>query len=636
MLHVSQNIDQKFIDRLQQILEENIENEHFGVSELAMAVGVSRSNLHRKVHAYNGNSTSQFIREFRLKKAIALLQHQEGTVAEIAYRVGFSSPTYFNTCFKDYYGYPPGEAKTIHQRTSFENPDRPGINSKYEGLNSRWMLGLLLTLMMIAVLSTSYYIRIGQPSDRAQSEYTIKQKSIAVLPIKNWSGNPDLDYIGDGMTDAIITRLTKISSIAKVTPFTSVMQYKASEKSAVNIAEELSVTHILQGNFQLSGDQIKIKLQLIDGHNNTHSWSEEYNGTWNSDDVFQIQSNVVEHIAERMDVTIVDEEKEALNKNPTQNREAYNYWLKAKYQSLKYTKEGMENALPLFEKAIDLDSNFIEPYVDMAYVYLFGGGSWGLHTEKEAWQTAKGLLIDAKKIDSTNLRVKSALTDGLYIYEWDFETMERNYRTASNLGIIYRLQSGRHSEALEVIEYFYKEQPQSVFYHSFKAQALYFLDRKQEASDLLRSSDKLYSDQIMYLRAASRFHYYLENYAASKALLTKLLAQFPDRPPVVLWLGALHKTRDDDIEGANLYLRELKRRFNTGESGSPAWFLALYYSSTADPEKAIEWLRRSYENHDMEMIWLREEPALRPLRDDPRYLGIYHKVGFPLPAKTPR
>ena len=635
MLEVSQDIDQKLIDHLQQILKENLDNEHFGVSNLATAANVSRSKLHRKVHAYNGNSTSQFIREYRLKKGMELLKTLNLTVAEIAYRVGFSSPTYFSSCFKDFYGYPPGEAKTLHQHIAHKISSRREIKHKFPSLKSRWTIGLMITIVLVAVLGTSYYIRTDKTASAMQTEFLSGEKTIAVLPLKNWSGDPDLEYIGDGMTDALITRLTRISSITNVVPFTSVIRYKHSDKNVEQIADELGVNYVMQGNFQLSGDQMKIKIQLIDSRSISHTWSEVYQGSWDSEDIFQIQANVVEHIAERMNVVIVGTEKAAVNKIPTQNREAYNHWLKARFQSLKYTQEAMENARPLFEKAIELDPNFIEPYVDLAYQYLFSGASWGLYTEKQAWLQAKDLLLRANEIDSTNLRVKSALNDGLYMYEWDFKTMEKNYKTSSNLGIIYRIQSGRHSEALEVIEDFYKEHPQSVFYHTFKAEALYFLNRKEEALDLLHNSDHLYSDQIMYLRAASRYYVYLEDYSSSKSLLTKLMTQFTDRPPVVLWLCALHKTREGDIKGANAYLSELEDRFNQGKSGSPAWFTALYYSSIGDSESAFNWLKKSYQKHEVEMIWLREEPVLRSLRDDRRYKELYQKVGFPMPAKAP-
>ncbi|MEN8789710.1 MAG: helix-turn-helix domain-containing protein [Flavobacteriaceae bacterium] len=629
MPHTAQHIDETLIGQLQQILQDNLEKEHFGVSELAMTAGISRSNLHRKVHAYNGNSTSQFIREFRLKKAMEMLRSEELTVAEIAYRVGFSSPTYFNTCFKDYYGYPPGEAKLIEQYSSNEKNRRPEIFREKSRPFKPWVFGLIIALIL--VVSTSYFIRKSELESSVQSEYIHADKSIAVLPLKNWSGNPDLDYIGDGMTDAIITRLTKISSISQVTPFASVLQFKNSEKSANGIADELGVTHILEGNFQLSGDQIKIKLHLIDGRTNSHFWSEEYNGTWTSDDVFQIQANVVEYIAERMNVAIFDEEKAAVNKIPTQNREAYNYWLKARYQSLKYTKQGMENAVPLFEKAISLDSTFFEPYVDLAYLYLLGGASWGLYREQQAWSYAKELLLQVRKIDSSDHRVRTALNDGQYLYEWDFKTMEKNYKTASKFGIIYCMTMGRHSEALTRTNQVYEKIPHSAFYHAFKTQALFFLDRKEEASALMRASDHLYTDNIMYLRIASRYHYYLGEYDQSEELLNILMSDFPDRPPLVVFLNAIHRNRHGDVVGARKYLNELNKRYEVGESGSPAWFTAMYYGVSGDRENTFKWLQNSYNKHETEMIWLREEPFLRPYRSDQRYQDLYKKVGFPIP-----
>ena len=118
-----QSIDEKFIEKLIEILETNLEKENFGVRQLADAAGVSRSQLHRKLKTINGKSTSQFIREFRLEKAMEMLQNNVATASEIAYKVGFSSPTYFNTSFNQYYGYPPGEAKfrnPLNKQTSEE------------------------------------------------------------------------------------------------------------------------------------------------------------------------------------------------------------------------------------------------------------------------------------------------------------------------------------------------------------------------------------------------------------------------------------------------------------------------------------------------------------------------------------
>ncbi|MGB5691652.1 MAG: hypothetical protein WBM43_03500, partial [Flavobacteriaceae bacterium] len=153
---------------------------------------------------------------------------------------------------------------------------------------------------------------------------------------------------------------------------------------------------------------------------------------------------------------------------------------------------------------------------------------------------------------------------------------------------------------------------------------------------MLRNLDKLYSDDIMYLRIASRYYYYLGDVERSKSLLDELLNNFPDRPPVVLWLVAVHANREGNNQTTSQTLSELETRYKEGMSGSPGWFIALYYGATQQNELALEWLQKSFDMHEAEMIWLREEPMLDQLRDDPRYLEIYHKVGFPMPANLPQ
>ncbi len=633
--------ESKTIFKLKEILEANLGNENFGVKELAGKIGLSRSSLHRKVHAYNGNSTSQFIREFRLQKAMELLQEDELTVSEIAYSIGFSSPTYFNTCFKDYYGYPPGEAKlrTVSSDHAADVPLNPNpslqtknrINMLHNKLNlsKRWVVALAIGIGVTVSWATIYYLGINRGVKVSQITNVTTENSIAVLPFKNWSGDPDLEYISDGMTDAIITRLSFVENL-RVTPFASVSKYKYSDKDAPLIAKELGVQNILQGYFQLSGDLVKFTLHLIDGPSNTNVSSKEYKGAWN-EDIFSMQSAAVEDLIRQLNIDINSKELLAIERVPTKNKQAYNTWLKARHQSLKYTKTGMMNAIPLFEEAIRLDSNFMEPYVDLARLYLLAGASWGFYSESEAWIMAKKLLIKAIEIDDTYQYAKKVLNDGLYLYEWDFETMEKNYLTASSLTITYCLQSGRLEEALVMTEQLHRENPTSVYLITTKALAFSLLNRSEEALTLLKSSDELYSDHIMYLRIASRVYFYLKDYESSYTLLNKFIQNYPERPPTVLWILAACEYRNGNIVEAKKFLAEIENKYHEEASGSPAWFLALYYASIGNHENAFAWLQKSYERHEVEMIWLREEPPLRPLRKDPRYLELYHKVGFPMP-----
>ena len=227
-------------------------------------------------------------------------------------------------------------------------------------------------------------------------------KSIAIIPFKNWSGDPELEYVSDGMTDAVISRLTKIQSIDRVIPFTSMIKYKETDKSIPEIAKELGVTNILQGNFQLSGDHLKINVQLIDGLSDKHFWSDEYSGVWEIKEIFKIQAEVAENVAKNINAEIKEEEFEAIRTVSTQNKEAYRLALQADFQSRKRTENGMKNALVLYEKAIALDSTFYEAYVDLAFLYILGGGSYGWFNEQEAWRKTKQLLLKVIQIDSTD------------------------------------------------------------------------------------------------------------------------------------------------------------------------------------------------------------------------------------------
>jgi len=159
---------------------------------------------------------------------------------------------------------------------------------------------------------------------------------------------------------------------------------------------------------------------------------------------------------------------------------------------------------------------------------------------------------------------------------------------------------------------------------------LYFLNRRDEALDILKKYEIQYSDDIDFLREGAKYYWYLGEYESSRVLLNKLMVIFQDRPPIILWLNAVHETEEGNVGLANKYLEDLHNKYKNKESGSPAWFLALYYCTVEDYENTFEWLQKSYDRHEMDMVWLREEPLLIPIRNDSRYLELYSKVGFPM------
>lgn len=179
--------------------------------------------------------------------------------------------------------------------------------------------------------------------------------------------------------------------------------------------------------------------------------------------------------------------------------------------------------------------------------------------------------------------------------------------------------------------------PSIGIFYFFKAEALMLMGKIEEAKNVLNAADKLHSDNWFYLRESTKTHYYLGQYEQSKIQLNRLLTQFPDYPPILMWFNLIYAQMEGDSSAIDKHMNELLEKYKNGSSGSPAWFIALYYCTIKDYESAFEWLQKSYDRHEVEMTWLREEPLLAKLRRDPRYKNLYEKVGFSsigLPIKT--
>lgn len=466
---------------------------------------------------------------------------------------------------------------------------------------------------------------------------TTNQKSIAVLPFKNWTGNSELEYLSDGMTDAVISSLTKIGGLDKVIPFTSTLKFKNNVQSSSEIGTELGVSNLLQGNLQISGNQIKINLQMIDSRSNEHLWSEEYISEWKSDEIFKIQSEVVEAIAANMNVVIEEDEQAVIHRAPTKNKEAYSYYLQGDFQRNKGNELSYSNAIDYYNRAIALDSNFVQPYLDMANIYNLGGAVWGFYDERTAWGNGKILLEKVLEIEPDNRQAEEELYTGESFYDWNFKRVEDyyNYILANSfydkspvISLDYAIKTGRYQEALKASEYFILTDPSNVFFPFFKSESLLFLEEKNRAINLLNDSDLLYSDNWFYLRETAKLYFYLEEYEKSKIQLEKMLSQFTDYPPILMWLNAVYAHKNGNAIKTDIHLADLLERYNQGSSGSPAWFLALYYAYLKDYEQTFKWLQNSYDRHEVEMTWLREEPLFAPIRNDKRYIRLYDNVGF--------
>jgi TolB-like protein len=440
------------------------------------------------------------------------------------------------------------------------------------------------------------------------------------------------------MTDAIISRMAKIKSIKRVIPFTSMLAYKKTDKTIVEIAKELGVKNILQGSFQLSGDNVSIKVQMIDGISEQQYWENAYYQIWKTTEIFEIQSAVAENVAENINASITASEKESIEQIPTTNKEAYRLYLQGNYQFQQRGGGSITNALHLYESAIALDSTFIEPYIGLSIAYLLSGAVWGIIPEKEAWSNAKLILQKALKIDQRNSNAfQEAITRrfvlGAFLYEWDIEAIDSVYNRTTAMphegGIAdYAVKTGKFDDFLSFVNDNLDNFPTLGRSYVAKASALFFLGRQEEALALLSKQDEIYDEDYYFLMETAKYYLYMGEQEKSSSQLRLFKSKFADRPPIIIWLDAVHAEMEGQPEMVAKSLSLLEEAYNQKASGSPAWFMALYYCHIKDYDKAFAWLRKSYTRHEIEMTWLKEEPILRPLKNDPRYLELYEKVGF--------
>ena len=348
------SMNDALIQKLKGILEVNLPDENFGVSELAAEAGMSRSQLHRRLKDSIGKSSSQFIREYRLNKAMQMLKVNSGTASEIAYRVGFSSPTYFSTSFKNFYGYSPGEVK-------FQNTIDPKKKSFSKKLAAIIPIILLVGLI---VYNEAYNKDTFNPSEI--------ENSIVVLPFVNNSDNQENMYFCNGIMAGIRDHLAQIPEFSVVSRRSAELYIDRSSSLKI-IGSELDVNYVVEGQVQRIGDRAIISAELIHVDDNKVLWSESYDR--DVSEIFLVQANVIESITNKLEILLSSNLTTELNTAPTQDKMAYDHYLKGEeyrfkadysVQSTEDWQENLSKAKLSYELAIEKDSLFAQAYVGLA------------------------------------------------------------------------------------------------------------------------------------------------------------------------------------------------------------------------------------------------------------------------------
>src|SRR6478609_4255649 len=379
-------LEQDFLSQLTAQVEKNISNEQFGVSELADAMNMSRSNLLRKVKKELNLSVNQLIRDTRLKKGMDLLQKTSLNVSEVSHQVGFSSTSYFIKCFRELYGFPPGE---VGKRSPEEiKPLLTSISNR----NQKVLIISSVTLVLVIAIGLFLYYNLSNKSAPLE-------KSIAVLPFKNDSNDTTNIYLINGLMESTLTNLQRVKDL-KVISRTSSEKYRDARKTVPEMARELNVNYFVEGSGQKIGDQILLNIQLIEGRTDKHLWARQYKRE--AKDIFALQQEVAKNIVEEIQAIITPEEKKKIEKIPTENLVAYDFFLKGREALFRSSQMDLKKAIIFFNKAIEQDNKFGLAYAEavISYYYLDYYRPVPQYTDKIIDYADKAWLYDSKSDES--------------------------------------------------------------------------------------------------------------------------------------------------------------------------------------------------------------------------------------------
>ncbi|MDW3190886.1 MAG: helix-turn-helix domain-containing protein [Cytophagales bacterium] len=346
-------VKNEFLEKVVAEIEANLGDEQFGVTELADRMHMSRSSLLRKVQKSTDQSVSVFIRNVRLHHANSYLKDEALTISEIAFKVGFSSNSYFIKCYKERYGHSPGEARKQAEEMALEDHSTSLPNHRNLILVSG--SALLLILIVFGWMLSS-------------QKQSIPEKSIAVLPFINDSQDSSNVYIINGMMESILNNLQKIEDL-RVVSRTSVEPYRNLQHSIRDIAEDLEVYYVLEGSGQKIGDQLLFTVQLIQGKRDSHLWSKQYQRT--TQNIFDLQAEVASDVAAEIEVIITPDEQRRIATTPTKDPVAFDHYLKGVAFTKSQSLEGLDSAIVYFEKATFKDPDFASAHAYLAICYYY-------------------------------------------------------------------------------------------------------------------------------------------------------------------------------------------------------------------------------------------------------------------------
>ncbi len=484
----------------------------------------------------------------------------------------------------------------------------------------------IIGALLVGLISTvSYFAFVSRGGSTKQIN------SIAVMPFVNESGNADVEYLSDGMTETLIKSLSNLSSL-DVKPRSSVFRYKGKDTDLQTIAKELNVQAILNGRVAQRGEQLTLSLELVDVQKNSVMWSEQYQRK--QSDLVSLQSEIAKDVSTNLKAKLSGAEETKVTKNATADPEAYQAYLKGRYYWNRRTAENLKKAIEQFKSATDRDPNYALAFVGLADCYAVLNEYAGTPTSETIPQSKvyaeRALTIDGQLAEA------HATLGMVNEYSWQWGEAEKefkraielnpNYPTAYHWYSILLKNVGRNDEAAAMIKRAQELDPLSSII-GVNVSRMYGLQNNHDAS--IENSLKIieldpnFAPAYEYLALS-----YLKRGRNAEAIAAAEKAvDLNNRAGITLGdLGNVYAVVGKRAEAIDR-IKELEEKYTRREAIGQ--YIAAVYVGLGDKDKAFEWLEKDFQARNGKLAEIRWQIQFEPLRDDPRFKDLIKRIGLP-------
>jgi TolB-like protein/Flp pilus assembly protein TadD len=496
---------------------------------------------------------------------------------------------------------------------------------------SRARLWLVLgCVAALALMAVTYVMLRSHTGHTSQT----KIRSLAVLPLSNLSGDPTQEYLADEMTEELCGRLARIHDL-RVISRTSAMRFKGTKLSVPEIARTLGVDALVEGSVIRQGNRIRVHAQLIRASTDEHLWADEYDGELG--DVLTLESEVAQSIARTVEVKVTGEERVRLITAHHVSPEVYESYLKAENEFSKSSSQTeLEQSIAYFEVTIGKDPNFAPAYVGLAKAYERLGSVLGGAPPKETHPKMMSAVRKAIELDP-DLAEPHVLLAEVYQKQWQWSDADADCKRALELNsndagahvgyAKWLLCQGRTDEALAWVQRARELDP-------LGGAGITPVGGVAITNGFILFYARRYDEAIRELRNDDPDHWYLglaliANGQPDEAITVLEKALGPDRNPAVMGVLVRAYAHAGRRKEALRLLDELKRRQQTSYVAAAPFVNA--YLGLGDNEQALAWLERAYQEQSNMLQLIKVHPYFDPLRGDPRFVDLVHRVGLDQP-----